>query len=71
MTAIDLQALRIRGAGRHPYLAAALWSMVLVEKPGLGTMAIDRFWRLYIDPEIGKIWNLDEQCEYWYTRYNT
>lgn len=36
----------------HPYLATALWSLVPVERPGLGTMAVDKWWRLYFDPDF-------------------
>ena len=51
MTPKDLiSAARIRVTNRHPYVAAVLLSLKPVEKPGLGTMAVDASWRLYYDP---------------------
>ena len=58
---IDIQALRLRTVAKFPYLASALWSMTLVEAPGMQTMGVDRHWRLYIDPAILDVWSLDEQ----------
>lgn len=34
----------------RPYLSAAIAALVPVEKPGLGSMAVDERWRLYYDP---------------------
>ena len=58
---IDIQALRLRTVAKFPYLASALWSMTLVESPGMGTMGVDKHWRLYVDPAVLDIWSLDEQ----------
>lgn len=35
-----------------PYFGRALFALVPVAAPGLGTFAVDRFWRLYIDPAM-------------------
>jgi predicted metal-dependent peptidase len=47
-------------AKRRPvYLARALFASEVIERPGLGTFAVDRQLRVYVDPEIvgdGKRW---------------
>lgn len=35
-----------------PYYAAALFSLTPVAAPGLSTFAVDKFWRLYMDPDL-------------------
>lgn len=45
-----MQAARVWSIERFPYLDTALTSMLLVEAPGLGTVAVDARWRLYYDP---------------------
>lgn len=35
----------------RPYLARGLSALMPVERPGLGTVAVDEYWRLYYDPE--------------------
>ncbi len=45
-----MQAARVWSIERYPYLDTALTSMLLVEAPGLGTVAVDARWRLYYDP---------------------
>src|SRR3990167_2894638 len=61
MSKIYIQALRLRCVAQHPYLASALWSITLVESPGMGTMGVDKYWRVYVDPEVTKIWTIEEQ----------
>lgn len=46
----NFQAARVKLSQDRPYLAAALYRVVPVAKPGLGTMAVDAWWRLYFDP---------------------
>ncbi len=57
---LSLQKARYRLAKDRPYLSSALWAIVPVEKPGLGTMAIDRWWRLYYDPAVIAEWSTEE-----------
>ena len=52
----ELAAARLRVVIDRPYLASALWSLVPVERPGLGTMAVDKYWRLYYDPKAMERW---------------
>lgn len=35
-----------------PYYASGLFSLMPVAAPGLGTFAVDKFWRLYMDPAL-------------------
>jgi predicted metal-dependent peptidase len=53
-----LQAARLRLLTERPYLASALYSLVPVERAGLGTLAVDRWWRLYFDPEAVASWDV-------------
>lgn len=57
---VEIQAARLKLVKTHPYLASALWAMVPVAKPGLQTMAVDMFWRLYFDPEVVNRWSVEE-----------
>lgn len=43
---------RLRTRERFPYFTAMLMSLFPVEAPGLGTVAVDRFGRLYWDPDF-------------------
>ena len=44
----------VRLAAYHacPYYASGLFSLMPVAAPGYGTWAVDKFWRLYIDPAL-------------------
>ncbi len=53
-------AARLWGATHFPYLATALFASPVVAAPGLGSIAVDRSWRLYIDPEIVGRWSAEE-----------
>ncbi len=53
-----IQAARLRLVKDRPYLAAALWALQPVARPGLGTLAVDQWWRLYYDPAIR--WTVEE-----------
>jgi predicted metal-dependent peptidase len=55
--AVDaFSAARLRASRLRPYFAQALASMSPVPVPGLGTMAVDRYWRVYYDPETTAKW---------------
>ncbi len=56
---LPLQAARLKLAHQRPYLATALWALVPVERLGLGTLAVDRWWRLYYDPTAVEAWSVD------------
>ena len=43
-----------------PYLGRGIFVMEPIETKGLGTFAVDKFWRLYYDPEVAEKWDLDE-----------
>lgn len=45
-----MQAARAWTIEHFPYLDTALMGMILVEREGLGTVAVDARWRLYYDP---------------------
>lgn len=51
-----LAAARLVAVEHAPYLAHALFSMHAVAAEGLGTLAVDRSWRLYVDPTVLSTW---------------
>jgi predicted metal-dependent peptidase len=63
-----MQAARLKLVNKRPYLASAIWALVPRAKPGMGTLAVDKYWRLYFDPALcdpsadGPTWNVDEMC---------
>ncbi len=56
----QLQAARLLLAKSRPYLATAAWALQPVQKPGVGTMAVDMYWRLYYDPAVLDKWTAEE-----------
>jgi len=56
---IDLSAARLWAATAEPYLATGLFALTAVARPGLGTMGVDRRWRLYVDPEVLELWSIE------------
>lgn len=51
-----IAAARMLAINRMPYLATLLFEVRLVRAVGLGTFAVDRHWRLYLDPERLATW---------------
>ncbi len=51
-----LAAARLRAVDCMPYLATLLFEVRIVRAVNLGTFAVDRHWRLYIDPERLTSW---------------
>lgn len=49
-------AARLRALEAQPFLASALFALVPVSRPGLGTFAVDDRWRVYIDPDVLDRW---------------
>lgn len=47
-----LTVAKLWAVSRHPYLAAVLFSLHIVPVPGLGRVAVDSSWRLYVDPDV-------------------
>lgn len=61
LTGADAQlfaAARLRAARQQPYLAAAIFALVPVPSPGLGTFGVDRWWRVYVDMETANRWGV-------------
>ena len=47
-----LRLARMAAVEAMPYYARALFALSPVAAPGLGTFAVDKFWRLYVDPAM-------------------
>lgn len=46
------RVVRLVAFQQMPYYAAGLFSLIPVAVPGYGTWAVDRWWRLYVDPAL-------------------
>lgn len=57
-----LAAARLRAADLAPYLATALFALTPVVTPHHGTFGVDRYWRLYADPETARRWSVEEMA---------
>ncbi|MGH9129950.1 MAG: DUF2201 family putative metallopeptidase [Acidimicrobiales bacterium] len=51
-----LAASRLWAAAHFPYLASGLFALQVVEAPGIGTVAVDEGWRLWVDPTVAAGW---------------
>jgi predicted metal-dependent peptidase len=47
-----IQYARVYLISGRAYLGAALWRMIPIKEPACGTMAVDKYWRLYYNPEF-------------------
>lgn len=55
------RVIRYRSINDAPYLATAIFNLKPVRTPGLDTFAVDKFWRLYIDPvRIMQTWTVEQ-----------
>ncbi len=55
----ELQAARVLLAKERPYLASAAWALQPIPRPGLKTLGVDRYWRLYYDPAVLTEWSVE------------
>jgi predicted metal-dependent peptidase len=55
-----VEAARLWAATRFPYLAAAVFASPVVTMEGIGTVAVDEAWRLYVDPEVLSGWSSEQ-----------
>ena len=54
-----LAVARLWAVSRHPYLAAAIFASPVIPVAGLGKVAVDEAWRLYVDPELVERWSVE------------
>lgn len=57
-----LRTARLAAVAAAPYFAQALFNVRPLAAEGLGTVAVDRHWRLYIDPVTFAGWSVPEQA---------
>ena len=57
---LKLSAARLWASGKFPYFASGLFALTLVSSTGIGTLAVDSRWRLYVDPEVVDAWSVPE-----------
>ena len=55
-----LSGARLRAVTLQPYLATALYALSPVSSPGLDTFAVDRTFRLFVDPVALDRWSVEE-----------
>lgn len=55
-----LIAAKMVAFNRRPYYGRPLNALVMVESPGLGTFAVDKYWRCYWDPQAVNDWSVEE-----------
>lgn len=60
LEAEHFRKFRLQAVIYQPYLAGALFSLIPVRSPELGTFAIDRYGRVYLDPEQFNEWTVQE-----------
>jgi len=57
---VQMAGARIRLSERRPYIAQALFAITMRPLPGLGTVGVDRHWRLVYDPATVVTWTVPE-----------
>lgn len=62
---LRLAAGRAKAVQMMPYLATALFAMKPVRTEGLGTVGVDKRWRLYWDPAFMLTLDVDESAAAW------
>lgn len=60
MIPTKLAAARFKATSVRPYLSAGIWALIPVESKGLGTLGVDKHWRMYYDPDVIETWSVDE-----------
>ncbi|MGI5237360.1 vWA domain-containing protein [Dactylosporangium sp. CA-139066] len=60
-----LLAARYRAATARPYLASALYALSVVPSWHLGSMGVDRHWRLYVNPDFVSAHPVEELAGVW------
>jgi predicted metal-dependent peptidase len=59
---IKFQAIRLKSISVAPYLATAIWSMHPIEAEQVGTMGVDKYWRLYYNPDRLDEWTTEQSA---------
>lgn len=57
---LKFQAIRLKAISVAPYLATGIWSMHPVETDQVPTMGVDKYWRLYYNPERLDEWTTEQ-----------
>jgi len=57
---VQMAAARIRLSETRPYISHALFAITMRPLPGLGTIGVDRHWRLVYDPATVVTWTVPE-----------
>ncbi|MFI5912925.1 VWA-like domain-containing protein [Dactylosporangium sp. NPDC051541] len=60
-----LLAARYRAAKLRPYLASAMYALSVVPSWHLSTMGVDRYWRLYVNPDFVGSHPVEELAGVW------
>ena len=58
-TTTTIQEVRAKAFAKAPYLMTALARLVLIAKPGIGTMAVSDRWQMFYDPTCLDKWGVD------------
>lgn len=55
-------AARLLAVEMAPYLAVAIYRLIPISVSNLGTVAVDRWWRIYIDCSVFEAWNVYQRA---------